>query len=73
MSDRPRRPHRTGAVRARFTSRRWTPDDVITLAINAAVTLIFIVYTVVSWPHPSRMSNFSLKFHGPLKDLISSK
>jgi hypothetical protein len=31
---------------------------VITLAITAAVTLIFIVYTVVSWPHPSRIATF---------------
>jgi hypothetical protein len=63
MSDRPRRPNHGVA---RDTSRRWPLDDVITLAITASVTLIFIVYTVVSWPHPSRMSNFNgRKASGP--------
>ncbi len=73
MTDRtpPQRPRPIGAVRAWMQSRSRLRDDVITVAVTAVVTVIFLVYTILSWPHPSRLSNFSLELHGPLKHLRS--
>ncbi len=73
MTDRPSppRPSRMGAVRAWMKSRRRLRDDAITVGITVVITLIFIVYTILAWPHPFRLGNFSLELHGPLKNLSS--
>ncbi len=54
----PPRQSRMGAVRAWMKSRMRLGDDVITVGITSVITLIFIVYTILAWPHPFRLSNF---------------
>ncbi len=45
-------------------------DDIISIAITLAVTVIFIGQTIATWPSPFRLGKFQLEHHNPISALF---